>query len=160
MARFGANAEGLAEDYQSIAQELVNLMAAAEGLEVQRAGVAMPDVQTEPPRLGTVAFRESATAYPTGAHRYRLNRQSSASRPNPRPSGATSPPAASPSDHRPDSHNAVPTGVATSQPQPARQRQAAARQDARGIRTRVGTGQLQARVPLDLAQLDQADRHC
>jgi chromosome partitioning protein len=38
MGRFGANAEGLAEDYQHIAQELVNLMASAEGLEAQEQG--------------------------------------------------------------------------------------------------------------------------
>jgi cellulose biosynthesis protein BcsQ len=36
MGRFGANAEGLAEDYQHIAEELVQLMAVAEGVAIQK----------------------------------------------------------------------------------------------------------------------------
>jgi hypothetical protein len=38
MGRFGANAEGLAEDYQRIAQHVVDLMANAEDLETSLPG--------------------------------------------------------------------------------------------------------------------------
>jgi hypothetical protein len=37
MARFGTNAEGLAEDYQRIAQALVELIAGAEGTSTEEA---------------------------------------------------------------------------------------------------------------------------
>jgi hypothetical protein len=106
--------------------------------------------QTNPPRLGTVAFRGVGNRLPP-----RSAAQAPAQLPVVEEPGDQ--PKASDAPEIPADEPASRSMPRLSPPRPTRLRPAATQeprvgQDTQGTRTRVGTGQLQARLPLDLAQ--------